>query len=185
MQRLELFPHPISAAPARIRLRVEIGRVENDRLSLCYLVSGETDDIRLPARMTPARSDNLWKRTCFEAFVGVAGAGRYYEFNFSPSGAWAAYRFDAYRQGMAVAETIGDPGIEFTEGQSFLRLCATVRLAELSLPGDAAPLRIGLSAIIEEKAGAIAYWALAHLPGPPDFHHRDCFLLELTREARP
>lgn len=185
MQRLELIPHPVSAASARIRILVEIGRAENDRLSLCYLVSGDTDDIRLPAPMRPARSDNLWKRTCFEAFVGVDGAGRYYEFNFSPSGAWAAYRFDAYRQGMAVAEAIGDPGIEFTEGQSFLRLCATVWLAELSLPEYPAPLRIGLSAIIEEKTGAIAYWALAHPPGQPDFHHRDCFLLELTREARP
>ncbi len=184
MQRLDLTPHPISAAASRLRITVEIVRAENDRLSFCYLVSGDTDDIQLPAPKTPARTENLWKRTCFEAFVGVAGAKSYYEFNFSPSGAWAAYRFNAYRQGMAVAEAIGDPGIKFTEGRSVIRLSATVRLTELSLPGNALRLHVGLSSIIEDKTGAIAYWALAHPPGKPDFHQSDCFQLELTREAR-
>ncbi|MEO7634103.1 MAG: hypothetical protein ABIS38_00470 [Sphingomicrobium sp.] len=34
---------------------------------------------------------------------------------------------------------------------------------------------IGLSAVIEEQDGAKSYWALAHGPGPPDFHNRACF----------
>jgi len=34
--------------------------------------------------------------------------------------------------------------------------------------------------VIEEKDGAKSYWALAHPPGAPDFHHRDCFAIELA-----
>jgi hypothetical protein len=46
------------------------------------------------------------------------------------------------------------------------------------LPADAA-WRVGLSAVIEAKDGSFGYWALAHPPGRPDFHHDDCFALEL------
>lgn len=42
-----------------------------------------------------------------------------------------------------------------------------------------ADLQIGLSAVIATKEGAISYWALAHPPGKPDFHHKDCFALKL------
>jgi hypothetical protein len=42
------------------------------------------------------------------------------------------------------------------------------------------PLRLGLSAVIEENDGTISYWALKHLPGKPDFHHPDSFALELA-----
>lgn len=40
--------------------------------------------------------------------------------------------------------------------------------------------RMGLSAIIETNDGTKSYWALRHPPGKPDFHHRDCFALELA-----
>ena len=39
--------------------------------------------------------------------------------------------------------------------------------------------RLGLSAVIEDTSGGKSYWALAHPPGKPDFHHADCFALEL------
>ena len=35
--------------------------------------------------------------------------------------------------------------------------------------------RIGVSAVIEEVDGTKSYWALAHAPGPPDFHNPACF----------
>jgi hypothetical protein len=50
------------------------------------------------------------------------------------------------------------------------------------LPADA-PWRLGLSAVIEDRSGQKSYWALAHPPGRPDFHHEDCFALELTPAA--
>lgn len=40
-------------------------------------------------------------------------------------------------------------------------------------------VRVGLCAVIEETDGTKSYWALRHPPGPPDFHHPDCFALTL------
>ena len=39
--------------------------------------------------------------------------------------------------------------------------------------------KLALSAVIEELDGTKSYWALAHPPGKPDFHHPDCFALTL------
>jgi hypothetical protein len=40
--------------------------------------------------------------------------------------------------------------------------------------------RLGLSALIEDKSGGTSYWALAHPPGKPDFHHADSFAYEFS-----
>jgi hypothetical protein len=37
--------------------------------------------------------------------------------------------------------------------------------------------------VIEAIDGTLSYWALAHAPGSPDFHHLDCFALELAATA--
>ena len=34
-------------------------------------------------------------------------------------------------------------------------------------------IRVSITAVIEEKGGRKSYWALAHPPGRPDFHHAD------------
>ena len=39
--------------------------------------------------------------------------------------------------------------------------------------------RVAISAVIEEADGTKSYWALAHPPGKPDFHHADGFALQL------
>ena len=39
--------------------------------------------------------------------------------------------------------------------------------------------QMGLSAVLEETDGTKSYWALAHPPGAPDFHHPDCFALDI------
>ena len=46
-------------------------------------------------------------------------------------------------------------------------------------------LRMGLSAVIEEEGGVFSYWALAHPPGAPDFHHAACFAARLPAPAAP
>ena len=51
---------------------------------------------------------------------------------------------------------------------------------EAAVSADLAPHSpLGLSAVIEEHGGAKSYWALAHPPGAPDFHHPDCFAAQL------
>jgi hypothetical protein len=105
------------------------------------------------------------------------GGGPYYEINLSPSGAWAAYRFEDYRTGMAAALT-EPPAISFMLGKDKLTLAATL----IGLP-DNTPLRLGVSAVIEAVDGSKSYWALQHPPGKPDFHHQDCFALRLPPAA--
>ena len=102
-------------------------------------------------------------------------ARAYYEFNFAPSTQWAAYRFSSYRSGMRVAAEISAPLIEVQSSPDCYTLQASLELDRLSgLPGDAL-WRLGLSAVIEDTSGRKSYWALAHPPGKPDFHHSDCF----------
>ena len=173
-QALNLHPDSPSAAVASVA--VEIGRPQPYALLLRYIVTGRIGELRLPPVAAPARTDELWRHTCFEAFLRPLAAAAYYEFNFSPSSQWAAYRFSGYRDGMAPLNEMTAPRIEVHASGEGLEM--TVALALDGLPGDA-PWRLGLSAVIEETSGAKSYWALAHPPGKPDFHHADCFALEL------
>ncbi|MGA7532761.1 MAG: hypothetical protein WBW27_12825, partial [Pseudolabrys sp.] len=93
-------------------VEVEIARPRADSLVLSYIVTGRMSEIRMPHATTAARSDELWRHTCFEAFVRASSGAEYYEFNFAPSTHWAAYRFSGYRSGMSVATEIGAPPID-------------------------------------------------------------------------
>jgi hypothetical protein len=139
-----------------------------DLLRLRYAMRGDMADLIVPGPHPAARTDGLWKHSCFEAFLG-AGQG-YYEFNFSPSTQWAAYRFDGHRQGMREWAT-DDPTIVW-DGKAG-ELIATIRL-----PSDVTGA-LGLSAIVEDVSGNRSFWALAHPPGAPDFHDAACFAAEL------
>jgi hypothetical protein len=175
--RHALYLHPDSQCTAAtdIDVEVEVARPQPDRLILSYVVRGTIRDLRLPPVVAPARADELWRHTCFEAFVRPASGAAYYEFNFAPSTQWAAYRFDSYRSGMAKATEIGAPRIEVASTAERFTLHASLQLDRLS-----SPFRLGLAAVIEETNGRKSYWALAHPPGLPDFHHSDCFALELA-----
>lgn len=150
---------------------------------LCYRVIG-AGELCTPPRVRSRRADKLWEITCFELFLHPAGSSAYYEFNFSPSSEWAAYAFDDYRFGMRTLDLILDPCVhpepelEPEESANEFALEAEVDLASIA-PG---PLRMGLSAVIEEKNGSRSYWALVHPEGKADFHHPDSFALQLPAE---
>jgi hypothetical protein len=177
--RLPLRRHPDSPCSAVSQIDVEIERLAPDRLLLSYVVTGAIDAIRIPPPETPKRADGLWRHTCFEAFLRAPAGDAYYELNFSPSRCWAAYRFESYRSGMRVADEIGAPLIEVQSRADDCVLRASIALDRVSgLPRDV-PWHLGLSAVIEDADG-LSYWALAHPPGKPDFHHADGFAHELS-----
>jgi hypothetical protein len=138
---------------------------------LSYTVTGDVNELVLPAQSEPQRAEDLWQTTCFELFLRGEGAA-YREYNFSPSGQWAAYAFESYREGRVEAPakiTIA------TDGDSeSLNLTASL-VTDLD---DVAGL--ALTAVIEDRAGHKSYWAIAHHAGPPDFHHDACFALRLA-----
>jgi hypothetical protein len=167
--------HPDSHCAAATRIEADIARPSPGSLILSFVVIGRINDLRLPPVVAPARADELWRHTCFEAFVRPSPGSAYYEFNFSPSTQWAAYHFNGYRSGTRVATEIAAPRIEVRSIAGSYTLQAALELDGLSLPW-----RIGLSAVLEETNGHKSYWALAHPPGKADFHHADCFALELS-----
>lgn len=157
-------------------------RTPDGGLVFCYQISGDMVRLRIPMPQAQSRSDGLWEHTCCEAFVAVAGDPAYREFNFSPSGQWAAYAFSDYRRLRQSSAATANPSISASLTEGRLQLTATLA-AELLPPGAAAmALQIGLAVVIESSdtvAGERSYWALRHAAGPADFHRRDTFMLEL------
>ena len=145
-------------------------------LSLAYRLRGRLAELGIPAPRPAGAADGLWEHTCFEAFISIPGKPAYREFNFSPSGQWAAYSFLGYRQRDESAAPGPAPEISVRRHADGLELDAV--LAPELLSGG--PLRLGLSAVVEAVDGHRSYWALAHPAGRPDFHHRDAFILTLA-----
>jgi predicted GIY-YIG superfamily endonuclease len=144
-------------------------RQTSSRLMCRYIIEGSVSDL-MWTDAAPSRAGELWQHTCCELFLKGPGDG-YLEYNLAPSGQWAAYRFDRYREGMRDAD-VPPPVISVAREEGRLILAAEIDIAE---PITA----LALSTVIETRDGAKSWWALAHPPGKPDFHHPDCFTLEL------
>ena len=167
--RLFLVPHSSTSETGGVPREVEARRAGRV-LSLEYRVTGPIETVRWPEPAARVHTDGLWRTTCFEAFVATPDG--YVEVNLSPSGAWAAYGFGGYREGMR-ALSIPAPFIVTRSAPG--RFALTV---DVELPVEATG-PVGLAAVIEGLDGAIGYWALAHPSDKPDFHHPDSFVLEL------
>ncbi len=153
-------------------------------LCLQFTLNGELGGLRIAAAAAPVRADELWRHTCFEAFVRRVGEPGYLEFNFSPSGAWQAYRFSDYRQGRLCAELPSPPQLTIGVRESAVRMEeALVLEALVALPAPYADaprgVHLAMSAVVEDEAGSLSYWALRHAAGRADFHHPDAFALQL------
>ena len=153
MKSVQLAPHPQFASNAAEGVEVAIDRGVGGVLTVSYVVTGDIGRLRAPGRAAPTRTDDLWKHTCFEVFLRAPGANTYYE--FTPA-----------------------PFIDAEGGRTRFELRAALDVAHLGLPADR-PWRAGLSAVLEADDGTRAFWALAHPPGQPDFHHADAFALSL------
>lgn len=176
--------HPQTPSQSVRSIKARVRRLGNGALVLAYSVEGDFISLRMPLPASPRRGQRLWEHTCFEAFIGARGESAYYEFNFAPSGAGAAYAFKDYRDGEPLARDDVATGIAARRQNHELRLDATAHLERLVSFTPRAPLRVALSAVIEDKDGGRSYWALKHPAGKPDFHHPDSFALELEGLAR-
>jgi len=175
--QFNLLPHP-ATPPANPEFKIwanvdhagSLGTTATTNIWFC--VSAPADRFVIPHSEAPSRADDLWKTTCFEAFLRPAEEDGYREWNFAPSGDWAAYDFTGTRTGMAAAE-VAAPYIRVEDNLTWWALGTT-------FAGDAAEYQLGLSAVLEEKDGTKSYWALAHPTDRPDFHAPDCFAARLA-----
>ena len=177
--RHALAVHPASSAGAVRALDVTLRRPTPDELQLSYTLAGDVSSLRLPEPRPPVRADGLWRHTCFEAFVRRKGAAEYWEYNLSPSGAWAAYHFTGYREGMAPQLKGAPPQISIDAAAELMTLSARLDIGWLVRAAAGATLELALSAVIDDKAHVLSYWALVHPSGKPDFHHADSFVVQL------
>ncbi|HUE78460.1 MAG TPA: hypothetical protein VMN38_02360 [Sphingomicrobium sp.] len=177
--QFNLTPHPSTpphGAPFKVWATVDhvasLGAVATT--NIWFGVGAAAGRFVIPRLTEPWRADELWRTTCFEAFFRAAGAETYREWNFAPSGNWAAYDFAGYRENMARAEAGSPPYIRMEDNFTWWTVGATIAV-------DAGEQwRLGLSAVLEETDGTKSYWALAHPPGEkPDFHHAVCFAAQL------
>ena len=172
--------HPETPTDVVRGMSARIRRNPGDRLAVSYLVNGDLDRLRVPAPRAPRLSDRLWEHTCCEIFIARKGAPGYHEYNFSPSGEWAAYAFSSYRARRAdePQPALPRPTITVHGSSGVLELDAVISLDGFAQP-PGARLALALSAVIEDSEGKLSYWALRHPSGKPDFHHPEAFALEL------
>jgi hypothetical protein len=174
--------HPDSRSKSVTAITVDVKRPNASTIELRYVAEGDISRVAIPPRAESKHVDELWKHTCFEAFLrDPAGLG-YAEFNFSPSTEFAGYGFTGYREGMSNQHRT-KPEVSFVSDARRLDLGASIWMGRLDRINPEGPLRLGISAIIEETDGSKSYWALAHPQGKPDFHHLDSFALALAPET--
>jgi len=128
--RFALIRHRDGPASIADSIAVKLD-VTSGAILLRYHAELPLDRLALPPRRDPVRADGLWQTTCFELFLRPARQPAYYEFNFSPSGEWAAYGFDGARTGMRDLDLPSAPEICLDTGDSHFALEVT-----LALPHD-------------------------------------------------
>jgi hypothetical protein len=176
---VELTCHPRTSAEVVRTIHADVIRTPDDRLHFTYVLTGEIARIRVPPFRGPHAGTDLWRHTCFEAFLAAEGASAYHEVNLAPSGAWAALAFHRYRERAPLAPDVPAPDIVVRATPDRLELDAFVAVDGLSPAYANAPLRLALATVVEERNGALSYWSLHHPAGAPDFHHADAFVLRV------
>lgn len=167
--RFALRPHPAGADVGVRALECVLAR-EPGGWRVRYALQGDVRRLALPApSAAPQAADGLWRHTCFEAFAARCGEKAYWEFNFSPSGDWAAYAFAGERVRCEAQPPVPPPRIACQRAADALQL--DVWLPDWA-PAPQGAWQWGLSAVLEDRQGALAYWALHHAEERPDFHGR-------------
>lgn len=170
--------HPDTPTTAVKSIEGIVSRADPAILTLHFALVGDLAKLNIPTPQPARFRDQLWMHCCFEAFLRVDDEPAYYEFNFSPSGEWAAYHFEDYRQRSVAPQDFSPPRIKRHDAEGSIEITVELDLHSLALIGRT-PLKLGLSAVVEDSNGLLSYWALRHAPGKPDFHHRDMFALAI------
>lgn len=177
MQIHRLTAHP-ALSPNRVTGVQAVSQFLKDgTLFLRWRIDG-AHKVILPPYAGSGRGDDLWKTTCFEMFLDM-GQGRYREFNFSPSGRWAAVDFASYRAPSGNVELRDWPETTIDRGD-------TIVAGAVRVPGEAlaGATHGSLTAVIEEEGGVLSFWASAHHNEQPDFHDRTCFTTDFAPPDR-
>lgn len=182
---LHLDPHPDTPCDYIDQLDVELTWKSASRLEVHYTVWGDADQFVYPEETAPGRADGLWRTTCMELFIRPGPGDAYIELNFSPSNQWAAYSFSGYRKGMVNAAGLAVGPFQMVWASHAFELSAELELWPIVGSCRSRSWGVGASAVIEIGGGWKKFWALAHPPGPPDFHDPVAFAATLELPESP
>ncbi|MBN2801686.1 MAG: hypothetical protein JXR91_01195 [Deltaproteobacteria bacterium] len=168
---------PFSKTGTASEVTVEISK-NSDLLTLLYTI--KKFQIEKPVTLSDfqisnnLRTDELWKHTCFEIFIGTEDSDEYWEFNFSTSGKWNCYHFDNYRK-----EMTQEPDTALLMFSAIQDNQDALFNIKVKLPKNLANKNKLLSSpavIVESIQNGMRnfeYYASSHKNNKPDFHRKD------------
>jgi hypothetical protein len=172
---LQLFP-TASKLP-QIEINGRVNR-KDQMLSIEYQLFGDMNAISIaPPATSPSRQFHLWEATCFEFFIGIPGDANYWEFNLSPSGDWAVFALDDYRQGLRDELAFTSLPFKVDRYPNYITLSLEFDLSELILAEQ--DLEMSVTTVVKSSQDDLSYWAIAHSGKEADFHLRDSFAINL------
>lgn len=160
---------PFSGASLKHKISGQIA-LENGLLRLKFAWEDSDNEIQFQLNQAPQRTPELWKTTCFEAFLQPVGQNRYFEVNLASSGAWEAYEFSSYRSPQPPQQTAK---IQLTD---FKKMNNSIE-AQFSIDDGHLDWNCSLTAVIELKTTQKYYLATKHAGDKPDFHLHESFSL--------
>lgn len=118
-----------------------------------------------------SRKDDLWKKTCFEAFWALPQDERYWELNLSAAGEWNLYAFDLYRnpQPPRASSDFTMLGVKTQAGQLKCELQSVLKFSKLE---------VSLCAVLQTRDAQNHYFSTRHAGEKPDFHLRQSLALK-------
>jgi hypothetical protein len=172
-----LQPFPATSNLPQIEINGRVNRKDR-MLSIEYQLFGDLNAISIaPPASTPSRQFHLWEATCFEFFIGIPGDANYWEFNLSPSGDWAVFALDDYRQGLRDELAFTSLPFKVDRYPNYITLSLEFDLSELILAEQ--DLEMSVTTVIKSSQDELSYWAISHSGKEADFHLRDSFSIEM------
>lgn len=174
-----LVPFDRSNCP-EILVSAEVIWRQNGGIELSYGLRSKCKDslnglLLKPKSEITRRSDELWKHSCFEAFICWPNHQKYWELNVSPCGDWNLYSLEKYRKGMRTQSINNSPRIN-VHRSSMACHCNVLLELDPWCPDKFNAPKLGLAVVLEESNRALSYWAILHNKDSPDFHDKSCFL---------
>ena len=154
-------------------------KVINKGLRIHYKVHGNAFEVAVCSKKSlPQFTDELWKKTVFELFLKREDESSYTEWNFSPSGNWACYDFDAYRKPSHSQNNLESK----PRKMEFLKTADSIDfIVEIDLPKkyqDNEILEFQACSVIKKLSdGSLSYFAIKHPSQKADFHNAQEFSL--------
>ncbi len=154
---------------------------------LDYRIRGDIDRPRLPPQAASKFQDLLWSKPAWKRSSASPTATPTSNSTSRPRASGRCIDSKPIGKDVTSLNPLPPPRVivrrhgEELEADIDIHLGAIPGLTAAEIKGR--ELRLAVSAVMQSDQGVISYWALAHPPGKPDFHHRDGFALRAGRRS--